>query len=244
MLDSILGLPAHPLLVHLPVVLLPLASLGLIALVLKPVWRPRFAVALFGLLALGAFGAVGAVLTGDDLAAKVGLPAAHESLGKATTIASVALLVVGGGWLWSVRKETAGRGNLVGWVAVALAAAVTVLTVLTGHSGATAAWSDAGAEPVAQGQPTVAPSAEATTTDGAQTYSMADVQAHNTPAACWAAIDSQVYDLTDWIPQHPGGEARIEQLCGTDASSAFTAEHGNNREAQQTLARYLLGPLG
>ena len=45
MFDSFLGLPLHPLVVHGAVVLLPLAALGVIALVLRSAWRERFAVA-------------------------------------------------------------------------------------------------------------------------------------------------------------------------------------------------------
>ena len=43
MLDQLLGLPAHPLLVHLPVVVLPLVALGVVALAARPAWRPRYA---------------------------------------------------------------------------------------------------------------------------------------------------------------------------------------------------------
>jgi uncharacterized membrane protein len=39
-LETIWGLPAHPLLVHLPVVLIPLCAVGAIAIVFIPRWRP------------------------------------------------------------------------------------------------------------------------------------------------------------------------------------------------------------
>src|SRR4029078_7296793 len=38
---SLFGLPAHPLLVHVPVVLIPLAAIGALGLWWKP-WRDRF----------------------------------------------------------------------------------------------------------------------------------------------------------------------------------------------------------
>ena len=42
---------------------------------------------------------------------------------------------------------------------------------------------------------------------------------------------------------HPGGPHRLENLCGTDATSAFTAQHSSNEKAQERLSGFLLGPL-
>lgn len=237
MLDSILGLPVHPLLVHLPVVLLPLAAAGLVALVAKPSWRPRFAVPLLGLLALGAVGALGAKLSGSPFSERVGFPAQHASFGDATAIVAGVLLAVGGWWLLAARRDErpGGLHGPVGWVVALLAVAVTVLTVLTGHTGASSAWGD-------QMQPQ--PASSPTTADTQAGYTMADVQAHATPSDCWAAVDGNVYDLTEWIPQHPGGAHRIEPLCGTDASADFGGQHATNETAQATLQRFFLGPLG
>ena len=42
MFDLINGLPVHPLVVHAVVVLLPLATLGLIAIAVRPAWRRTY----------------------------------------------------------------------------------------------------------------------------------------------------------------------------------------------------------
>lgn len=275
MFDSFLGLPLHPLVVHGAVVLLPLAALGVIALVVRSAWRERFAVAVLGLLVLGAGSALVAKLSGERLAERVGLPAQHERFGNLTLIAAAALLVVGGVWLWRVRRDrddAPGWEAALGWVSAALSAAVLVLAALVGHSGATAAWSDVMATPgVASPSPTAAatPSESATsptaTTEpmpitpsgspsrvgspmptvpgGSDGYTMADVEGHNTPESCWAAINGNAYDLTDWIAQHPGGSQRIIPLCGTDATSAFTGQHEGAATPEATLERFLLGPI-
>jgi len=39
-LKTLLGLPAHPLLVHVPVVLIPLVAMGTVVIVALPSWRP------------------------------------------------------------------------------------------------------------------------------------------------------------------------------------------------------------
>lgn len=77
--------------------------------------------------------------------------------------------------------------------------------------------------------------------DASQTYTAADVAAHNTAADCWAIINDGVYDLTTWIPRHPGGERAIEGLCGKDGSAAFNAQHGGGAAQQAILADLKVG---
>lgn len=61
---------------------------------------------------------------------------------------------------------------------------------------------------------------------------------YNTADNCRTIIDGEVYDLTNWISQHPGGERAILGLCGTDGTSAFTRMHGNSAQAKATLANF------
>mgnify|MGYP003404713658 CR=1 FL=1 len=56
-------------------------------------------------------------------------------------------------------------------------------------------------------------------------------------------VSGFVYDVTDWIPQHPGGPERIIPLCGTDATTAFGTQHGDASLPNQRLSQFLLGPL-
>jgi cytochrome b involved in lipid metabolism len=72
---------------------------------------------------------------------------------------------------------------------------------------------------------------------------LAEVAQHNSRSDCWAAIDGSVYDLTSWIPNHPGGEQAILQLCGTDGSSKFNGQHGNDSRAKGVLAGFKIGTL-
>ncbi|NNG37175.1 cytochrome b5 domain-containing protein [Nakamurella sp. DB0629] len=72
---------------------------------------------------------------------------------------------------------------------------------------------------------------------------MDQVAGHRSAASCWAAVDGQVYDLTSWINRHPGGPERILSICGTDATQAFTAQHGGGGIAGQILRSFRIGPL-
>lgn len=78
--------------------------------------------------------------------------------------------------------------------------------------------------------------------DGAQTtYAASDVATHNTASDCWAIINGGVYDLTSWIPRHPGGERAIEGLCGKDGSAAFNSQHGGGETQQAILTDLKVG---
>ncbi len=85
--------------------------------------------------------------------------------------------------------------------------------------------------------PTPAPKASASG------YTMAQVRKHANAASCWTVISGNVYDLTKWVNRHPGGRARILSLCGKDGTAAFRAEHGKEKQPNQVLAGYKLGPL-
>jgi cytochrome b involved in lipid metabolism len=58
---------------------------------------------------------------------------------------------------------------------------------------------------------------------------MAEVATHNTAQNCWTAIDGNVYNVTSWINQHPGGAQAIISLCGIDGSNAFNGQHGGQK---------------
>ena len=80
-------------------------------------------------------------------------------------------------------------------------------------------------------------------TADAVNYTLQDVQAHNTAANCWTIVGNNVYNLSGYIALHPGGSAAIIALCGTNATSAFTAMHGSSSAAQNALSTLLIGNL-
>lgn len=88
--------------------------------------------------------------------------------------------------------------------------------------------------------PSPSPTPEMTTQSG---YTMAKVKENNSSESCWSVISGNVYDLTKWINQHPGGSSAIQSLCGVDGTSSFLAQHRGAGSPQQRLAGYLLGPL-
>lgn len=250
------GLPLHPLVVHAVVVLLPLAALGVIACVLIGRLRRGYAgLTLLG-LAAGTGAAWGAALSGHALAERVGTPAAHMAWGEWLPRVATVTLVVAALWYFLQRGKDrpAPLARVLGFVAAALSAACIALTVLVGHSGATAVWggtpaasastpsATASATPSASASGSASPSATAST-GAQQSYTLADVAKHASASDCWAAVNGGVYNLTEWVGQHPGGSDRIIALCGTDASAAFNAQHSGQGQPESTLTRYYVGEL-
>lgn len=258
------GLPAHPLLVHGVIVLLPLSALALIALVLVPRWRARFGVlVLSGLLVATALAFV-AKEAGEDLARRVGEPVEHAEWGGRLPWIALALLLVGGGWLLldlrGSRRAIAGRtpstpsaegeasqvagprestaAMVASVVGVVLAMGALAVTVVVGHSGATATWGARAGSGTLSGS---APTPSITSTDGS--YTLDQVAQHNTAASCWSAINGDVYDLTTWIQNHPGGPNAIRSICGSDGSMGFNNRHAGTPEALAKLPAFKIGTL-
>jgi hypothetical protein len=167
---TVFGVPAHPLVVHAVVVLLPLATLGGLVIAVRASWRRRLGVVVL-LVAAAAIGAVPAAkLTGEQLenALRASLPAGtdlgpdvqtHAALGDDLLpfalvfgVALVLLLIAG---RLADRERDAARSaeadaqvtttwRRVAVLAAALVAftgaAATVQVVRIGHSGAAAVW--------------------------------------------------------------------------------------------------------
>lgn len=73
--------------------------------------------------------------------------------------------------------------------------------------------------------------------------SMAEVARHADATSCYTVVGENVYDVTSWIAQHPGGRQAILGLCGKDGTAAFTKQHGGQRKAEQALANFRIAAL-
>lgn len=56
-------------------------------------------------------------------------------------------------------------------------------------------------------------------------YSLSEVKRHNTAEDCWVVIEDQVFNLTSFLADHPGGKQVIARVAGTDATDQFLAIH-------------------
>ncbi|KAH7301141.1 hypothetical protein KP509_23G014300 [Ceratopteris richardii] len=67
-----------------------------------------------------------------------------------------------------------------------------------------------------------------------------EVLSHNTPEDCWLIIHGKVYDVTSWVPRHPGGSL-IYVNVGKDSTQLFDSYHPLH--VRKLLERYCIGSL-
>ncbi len=68
-----------------------------------------------------------------------------------------------------------------------------------------------------------------------------DFKQHSTYKSCWIIVNDYVYDVTNFIPQHPGGSDIISG-CGKDLSSLFS-QGIHKDKGQDYLFTYKLGKI-
>ncbi len=76
--------------------------------------------------------------------------------------------------------------------------------------------------------------------------SRAELAKHNTQADCWIGYKGTVYDITNWLPRHPGSAGAIAPFCGTadEFAAAFNKQHGTSRDGKLQKEGVKEGSLG
>lgn len=73
-------------------------------------------------------------------------------------------------------------------------------------------------------------------------YTTKEVAAHNTATDTWMIIHGEVYDVTDYLRDHPGGAEVLVDVAGKDASEEFD-NAGHSEDASEIMASYRVGKL-
>ncbi|KAF2660441.1 hypothetical protein K491DRAFT_688202 [Lophiostoma macrostomum CBS 122681] len=61
-----------------------------------------------------------------------------------------------------------------------------------------------------------------------------DIAKHNSKDSCWVIVHGRAYDVTEFLPEHPGGSKIILKYAGKDATEEFEPIH-----PPDTLDKYL-----
>jgi len=84
------------------------------------------------------------------------------------------------------------------------------------------------------GAKTAAPSAAAApAAPGKKSFPLEEVKKHNKDSDCWVILHNEVYDVTKFLNDHPGGKKAIMLYAGKDATTEFDMLH-----SKDLLARY------
>jgi 4-hydroxysphinganine ceramide fatty acyl 2-hydroxylase len=77
-------------------------------------------------------------------------------------------------------------------------------------------------------------------------YTAEDVAAHKTAASCWISRNGKVYDVSKFLPDHPGGEDYILKYAGQDVVDIMKNpdEHDHSDSAYDMMEEYVIGRLG
>jgi 4-hydroxysphinganine ceramide fatty acyl 2-hydroxylase len=75
------------------------------------------------------------------------------------------------------------------------------------------------------------------------TIALADIQTHNTAKSCYVIIGKKVYDITDFLEDHPGGPELILDHAGTDIREILKDEksHNHSESAYEILEDSVVG---
>jgi monoamine oxidase len=73
-------------------------------------------------------------------------------------------------------------------------------------------------------------------------FSLDEVKKHNTKKDAWTIIENKVYNISSWIPKHPGGEI-IMKAVGKDATQLFITNGHPSYVKKTILPKYYIGNL-
>jgi uncharacterized membrane protein len=163
--DKLFGLPAHPLLVHIPVVLVPLAAIVAVVFAFRPAWLDRFGWGLVALSGAGAFGASLAAGSGESLAdrqnkAETAARQSHFDMGDTAQAVSIVFFLIvtavvvlrylarrraaGGAeatGVWGMVGSKAGAIGIAALLVLSASAAMYTISA-AGHQGAKLSWNE------------------------------------------------------------------------------------------------------
>jgi monoamine oxidase/predicted heme/steroid binding protein len=75
-----------------------------------------------------------------------------------------------------------------------------------------------------------------------KTFTLGEVKKHNKKNDAWTIIENKVYDITTWIPTHPGGDV-ILKAVGKDGTRFFKSANHPSFVKLSVLPKYYIGNL-
>jgi len=73
-------------------------------------------------------------------------------------------------------------------------------------------------------------------------FTKKEVETHKDKKSTWIGIHDNVYDVTEFLEEHPGGEEVLLEQAGKDATENFE-DVGHSTDARTLMKQYLIGEL-
>ncbi|OGM40804.1 cytochrome B5 [Aspergillus bombycis] len=73
-------------------------------------------------------------------------------------------------------------------------------------------------------------------------YTAAEVTSHNRKDDIWIIVHGKVFDITNYLQDHPGGAEILLETAGTDATEAFE-DVGHSEDSVEIMQEFLIGTL-
>lgn len=74
------------------------------------------------------------------------------------------------------------------------------------------------------------------------TYTVEEVSFHDNENDAWIIINGDVYDITDFLEEHPGGKMILMSVLGEDATDFFEELH-NEKILKEYGNKYKIGKI-
>jgi predicted heme/steroid binding protein len=76
---------------------------------------------------------------------------------------------------------------------------------------------------------------------GVKTFTVEEVSKHNSKeTGIWTIIDGKVYDITEWVPKHPGGVIPIMRIAGKDGTDLFKNNPFHKGKNTEGIIRFIV----
>ncbi|XP_058080911.1 cytochrome b5 [Magnolia sinica] len=73
-------------------------------------------------------------------------------------------------------------------------------------------------------------------------FSLKEASEHNSKEDCWVIVSGKVYDVTNYLDEHPGGDDVLINAAGKDATDEFE-DAGHSKSARELMQDYCIGEV-